>query len=119
MSSVLIVDDDTWQAEHFARQLQKDGHQVRLSQHAPQALLEIDVSKPDIILLDLGLPGVNGMAFLQEIRSHHDLADIPVIICTNLSVDHAELRPYGVVDLLHKDKLNHGSILTSVKKATL
>lgn len=116
---VLIVDDDTWQAEHLARQLTEAGYQATTSAHAPQALASIDESLPDCIVLDIGLPGVNGMALLHELRSHADLSHVPVVVCTNVSVTLDELRPYGVAALLRKDKIRHGDVAVAVRKAGL
>lgn len=119
MNRVLVVDDDVWQAEHLAQQLSRAGYRAEVSGHAPQALAQIDGRVPDCIVLDIGLPGVNGMALLHELRSHADLAKIPVVVCTNVRVSLDELSPYGVVEVLHKDKIRHGDIVTAVKKVGL
>lgn len=114
---VLIVDDDGWQAEHLAQQVMADGYQVTTAIHAPQALAIIDEQAPDCIVLDIGLPGVNGMTLLHELRSHADLMRVPVIVCTNVSVAIEELTPYGVKDLLLKATMNHGDVVAAVRKA--
>lgn len=114
---VLIVDDDSWQAEHLLVQLDEAGYEVTITAHASQALDGIDVELPECIVLDIGLPGANGMALIHEIRSHADTAEIPVIVCTNVSVDLGELRPYGVVEVIQKSNLDYGDIVAAVRKA--
>lgn len=116
-ASVLVIDDDQWQAEHLAEQLIEAGYRATITAHAPQALAALDDDAVDCIVLDIGLPGVNGMAFLHELRSHADLASVPVVVCTNVSVTLDELRPYGVSSLLAKSELNHGEIVTAVKRS--
>lgn len=115
---VLIVDDDDWQADHLAQQLRTTGYDVVVSAHAPQALALIDDEQlPDCIVLDIGLPGANGMTLLHELRSHADLAHIPVVVCSNVSVTLDELRPYGVTAFLAKSTINHGDIVTAVRRS--
>lgn len=114
---VLVVDDDDWQAEHLAEQLTQAGYQVTLSGHAPQSLAVIDEQIPDCIVLDIGLPGMNGMTLLHELRSHIDLRHIPVVVCTNISVTLDELRPYGVTALLAKSSIDHGDITAAIRRS--
>lgn len=119
MPRVLVVDDDSWQAEHLVEQLVAAGYEAEATLHAPQAIANIDSSMPDCVVLDIGLPGVNGMALLHELRSHTDLAKVPVVVCTNVAVELDELRPYGVKAVLQKAGINHGDIVAAVRRVGL
>lgn len=116
---ILVIDDDDWQTDYIREQLEVEGYTVHTAPHALKALASVDSMVPDCVLLDIGLPGVNGVALLHELRSHADTAKIPVIVCSNLSVSLDELLPYGVTGVLQKSKLNHGDVVAAVRKALL
>src|SRR5919202_4342953 len=80
---VLVVEDDEWLAEQHVRTLMKAGINARYTPHALAAMEEIDVHPPDVLILDVLLPGPNAFTLLHELKSHVDLAMIPVILCTN------------------------------------
>lgn len=118
MTRVLIVEDDTWQREHAADLLRKNKYVVAESAHALEAIDQIDTFQPDVIILDMMLPGSNGMALLHELQSHSDLASIPVVVMstrTDISIEN--LQPYGVKVLLDKAKMQLDDLVAAVKKA--
>lgn len=116
MTSVLIVEDDSWQADHMMRQLERAGYQVQVATHAPAAINLIDDQPPDVMILDMFLPGANGITLLHEVRSHADLAHIPVIVCSTEPMNKTDLRPYGVVAVLDKTTMTNADLLAAVKK---
>lgn len=120
MKHVLIVDDDTWQADHFSRALLATG--MYTASHASDAIaaLEcIDDSIPDVLVLDMLLPGPNGLTLLHELQSHTDLANIPVVLVSSHIDYHLEdVRPYGVVALLDKTTIDDASFVRAVQRAT-
>ncbi len=119
--NVLIIDDDQWLAAQFARQLERDGFAVQVSPHALDGMNAIDHHKPDVIVLDVFMPGPNGFVLLHEIRSHSDLADIPIVLCTNSAADipHGNLSAYGVDIVLDKTTMDPSDVVTSVRKVLL
>lgn len=117
MTHVLIVEDDTWQSEHIARQLERAGYRTQIAAHALEAIDKVDHSRPDVIVLDMMLPAANGMTLLHELRSHADLAHIPVIICSAESYSLKDLQPYGVVAVLDKTTMTNDDIVRTVRKA--
>ena len=119
MSHVLLIEDDAWQADHARRQLERAGHKVTVARQAIEGIEAIDATRPDIIVLDLFLPGPNGMTLLHEIRSHGDLATLPVIVCSSGDVKQADLQAYGVVATLDKNTMPSDAIVVAVTKALL
>lgn len=119
--NVLIIDDDHWLAAQFARQLEKDGYTTQVVPHALEGMSVIDQHKPDVIILDVFMPGPNGFVLLHEIRSHSDLANIPIILCTNSAADipHGNLAAYGVDSILDKTTMDPSDVVTSVRKVLL
>jgi DNA-binding response OmpR family regulator len=80
--SILIVDDDPGATGALEPMLRVHGFQARVAADAGAALREIERQRPDAILLDLHLPGVNGVAFLQSLRADERHASIPIALVT-------------------------------------
>ena len=80
--TVLIVDDDLAITQTFGRILRLEGYAVRTAVSADGGLHEVEVSHPDVILLDLRMPVVDGLAFLRLLRAHQHQRDTPVAIIT-------------------------------------
>ena len=87
---VLIVEDDEWLAAQQIRNLQAAGYGAESVPHALAAIDAIDERQPDVMILDVFLIGPNAFTLLHEMRSHADLAQIPVILCTNSADSVAE-----------------------------
>ncbi|HEV7627091.1 MAG TPA: response regulator [Streptomyces sp.] len=91
MSEVLVVDDSA-DIRLLARTLlQRAGHQVREAASAEEALALIVAEPPDVVLLDLQLPGMDGWALLAELRAQGRL-DRTRVVLFSAHVDPAELR---------------------------
>ncbi len=119
MSRVLVVDDDAWQADMIVGQLTKDGFVAEVATDALAAFTSIDRHSPDVIVLDIMLPGPNGIAFLHELRSHTDIANIPVVVCSAGQLEAGKLRPYGVTSVLDKTTMQPDDVLVAVRRALL
>jgi CheY-like chemotaxis protein len=82
---LLLVDDDDALAEMYALQLTASGFHVTTARSGAEALqLVVDVV-PDLIYLDLGLPGMTGLEVLERLRRAPRTAEVPVVILTNFS----------------------------------
>lgn len=117
MKHVLVVDDDPWQVEHFERQLEQAGCRVSSASNALAAIEMIDRDRPDVMVLDMMIPGPNGMTLLHELQSHTDLAGLPVIVCSTQSLRVGDLTPYGVVAVLDKSTMTQTDLVAEVIKA--
>jgi DNA-binding response OmpR family regulator len=82
MSLVLVVEDDTDIADLIAHCLQKAGHTVETAPSGTAALRRVKESPPDLILLDLMLPGMDGLLVCQALRGDAATAAIPIIMLT-------------------------------------
>ena len=91
MASVLIVEDDGLVARHIARVLRQVGHTPIVAYDALSGLRKA-ASHPDIVLLDLGVPDLTGKEVLQRLKSHSEMADIPVLVITGRPEAAAKLR---------------------------
>ncbi len=116
-STVLLVEDDPWLAELEARTLQDAGFNVKLSPHAPSAIVAIDVQWPDAIVLDVLLTGGTAFSLLHELQSYGDTGQVPVILCTNMadSLKLEDLARYGVKRIVDKTTMQPEDLVAAVR----
>jgi CheY-like chemotaxis protein len=84
MANVLIVDDDVDGCRPLARLLQVVGHSPFFVHDGRAALSLLDQLRPDMILLDVMMPGLNGIDVLKTIRAHPVHKDLPVVVFSAL-----------------------------------
>ena len=102
MKKLLIVEDDKNWADILCGYAAAVGAEARAVVSGGQAMEMIDNWQPDAIVLDMLLAGETAVALLNELRSHADLARLPVVVCSNVNVNLEDLRPFGVTALLDK-----------------
>ena len=81
-ATVLVVEDDEATRELIRRVLTGAGHTVREAENGRAGLEALDVRRPDIIILDLMMPEVDGFTFLETIRASELYRDVPVVVVT-------------------------------------
>lgn len=81
--SVLIIEDDILLVSVLAKNIEKAGYHVESVGNAEEALKRLEGYRPEIILLDILLPGLNGFDFLQIVKKDERLNGIPIIILSN------------------------------------
>ena len=85
MANVLIVDDDEDGCKPLVRLLQYVGHSSFFVHDGRAALTMLDQLRPDMILLDVMMPGINGLEVLKTIRAHPLHHDLPVVVYSALN----------------------------------
>ena len=94
-ATVLVVDDDHDTVDTMREILEEEGHVVRCAHNGRDALAVALRDPPDLVLLDLNMPEMDGRAFLDAVRGHPTLADVVVVV---LSGDEEARRlPYESV----------------------
>ena len=97
MSRIILIDDDQDLPELTRSFLVNEGYEVLIFHEAEPAIAEIKRHKPDLILMDVMLPGINGAEAIQEIRKDPQLRNIPVIFLTGLvSSQDKDLMEIGI-----------------------
>ncbi len=94
MASVLVVDDEP-DLRYLAQvNLQMDGHRVMTAANGTEALAAVQAEVPDVVLLDVMMPEVDGWAVLQQLKSHLDdrISSVRVLMMTALGADQDRLR---------------------------
>lgn len=79
---IMVIDDDPSILGIYSTALRMAGHRVATADSAESALNLVEREIPDLILSDINMPGLNGMAFLQEVRKHPNLQDTQIILMT-------------------------------------
>lgn len=102
MKKLLIVEDDKNWADILCGYAAAVGAEARAVVSGGQAMEMIDNWRPDAIVLDMLLAGETAVALLNELRSHADLARLPIVVCSSADVNLEDLRPFGVTALLDK-----------------
>ena len=101
---VLLVDDEDDLRRVMRDLLERQGFTVQEARDGVQALDEVDRHAPDIIVLDLNLPGLDGYGVLSHIRSRPATRDIPVVVLTAKGDEENEVKVFelGADDFLSK-----------------
>ncbi len=80
--NILLVEDDPTDLLLFSVVLYSDGHCVEKNTSAEEAVVEIKARKPDLVLLDLNLPGMDGLALTRHLREDESTCDLPIVAVT-------------------------------------
>ena len=80
---VLIVDDSKTETMFMTDLLQRNGFHVRSAENADEAFARLSEERPDLILMDVVMPGQNGFQLTRTITRDPRYADVPVIMCTS------------------------------------
>jgi len=80
MARILIVDDEQNIRLLYKEELQDEGYEVAVAASAEQAVQEIHRDKPDLITLDIKMPGTDGIEFLRWLKERE--SDIPIVFCS-------------------------------------
>ena len=104
MGMVLVIDDQLELRTLFQRVLENGGHRVVAVGNGEEALRATEDWTPDLILLDLSMPRMDGLDFLRLARQRPGLAKVPVIVLSGLlnAEQTAAARELGVADQLQK-----------------
>ncbi|MBU0587502.1 MAG: response regulator [Gammaproteobacteria bacterium] len=104
IKNVLIVDDSKTELMFMTDLLQKKGMTVRSAEGADEAFKRLSEEKPDLILMDVVMPGQNGFQLTRSINRTPEYASIPIIICTskNLETDRVWGMRQGAKDYITK-----------------
>lgn len=114
---VLVVEDEEILLTALKEELATGGYEVEGAADGLEGLEKTKSFKPDLILLDLLMPKMDGMEMLQKLKADSDVRDIPVVILTNLS-DYeriSEALALGAMDYLVKANYKLEDLLDKVK----
>jgi twitching motility two-component system response regulator PilH len=83
IQKILLVDDSKTELHHISGLLTRKGYSVRTAENGEEALSRLNEDKPDLILMDVVMPGQNGFQLTRAISRDSRFAGVPIIMCTS------------------------------------
>lgn len=102
MARVLVVDDDPGVRHVVRRRLEAAGHSVREAEDGVAACDSLAAERPDLIVLDLVMPRLNGLELLDRMRSHPEWDNIPSVVITGSITSESAVRDLGADSMVRK-----------------
>jgi adenylate cyclase len=118
MHHILVVDDSSDSREPLVRLLRLQGHGVSSASDGYEALQAVSQHPPDLILLDVMMPHMDGVTFLKHLRSDPALKDLPVILVTAATDERLihECSRLGIKGCLTKSRFSFSQLLSRVSE---
>ena len=117
---IMIVEDDIFVMDIYVTNLSQAGFEVVEASDGSEALkkLKNDPQKPNMILLDIVMPNMDGLTALEKIRSDESFKDIPIILLSNLSQKEKVDKGFGLgaQDYLIKSHFTPSEVLEKINK---
>ena len=116
---IVLVEDDHFLGGLMSTKLEKEGFSVVRAYDGEEAVKKIFEERPDLVLLDIILPAIDGFEVLKRLREDPQTAKIPVIMLTNLGAKEDIERGFqlGAQDYMVKAHFTPGEIVTKIKTA--
>ena len=114
---ILVVEDETFLVKIYNVKLKKEGYDVTIATDGEQAVKLAEETKPDLILLDLILPKLNGFEALEQIKAIPALKKTPVVVLSNLGQDDdiKRAKSLGAVDYLIKANFSIQDVVQKIR----
>jgi CheY-like chemotaxis protein len=118
MKKILIVEDEQSLLKLLELTFKSAGYEVIKAINGEEAHASITNNKPDLILLDILLPGESGLVILEKLKQNKQTRDIPVVVLTNFSEPERveQAKRLGAVDYLVKSNNDPATVFDKVQK---
>jgi CheY-like chemotaxis protein len=118
MSTVLVVDDEAGARRTLMRLLAREGYETVGAGDGREALRSLEARTPDVILLDLMMPEMDGLELLEALQANAQWKALPVVVLTALSDTHTvnRARQLGAKAYLVKATFSYAEMLDQVKR---
>ena len=119
MALLLVAEDDQFYANLYRTKLEKEGFGVVVASNGAETLELLKKNNPDLIILDLVMPEMDGFEVLRKLKEEKDLKDVPVIILSNLGQeeDIERAKELGVFKYIIKSNVSIHQMVESVEEA--
>lgn len=104
MAKILIVEDDSFLNKMYAKKFEVEGYEVQTAADGLEGLEKMRSFHPDMVLMDVMMPRLDGLSALAQAKADPGIKDIPIVILTNLSTEHDS-----------QDAVNKGAVAHIVK----
>lgn len=116
---LLVAEDDQFYANLYRTKLEKEGFGVLVASNGTETLDLLRKNSPNLIILDLVMPEMDGFEVLKKLKEEKDLRDVPVIILSNLGQpeDIERAKALGVFKYIIKSNVSIHQMVESVEEA--
>lgn len=116
--NILLVEDDVFMLEILSEKLSKSGFDVNIAKDGEECIKVLESLKPDIILLDILMPKMDGIEVLRKVKVSPELSSIPVLVLSNLGQKEEVDRALGLgaKDYIVKSNFTTKEIVEKIKK---
>lgn len=116
-AKILFIEDDVTLVKMYERKFTSDGYEVSIAYDGLEGLEKATKEKPDLVLLDIMLPKLDGLALFKKMRSVPETFNTPVILLTNFGQEDAvfECFKLGAVDYLVKADVTPQQVVAKVE----
>lgn len=117
MAKILIVEDDAVMLKIYHKKFEIEGFEVVTASDGEAGLEKIKSEKPDLVLMDIMLPKLNGMEAIEKAKADPAISKIPIVVLTNLSttVDADTAVKKGAAGYLIKSEVTPAQVVSKVK----
>lgn len=117
-ANILLMEDDVFLANIYKTKFEMEGFKISVAENGEIGLADVKKKKPDIILLDILMPKMDGFAVLEKIKADEETKNIPIILLTNLGQkdDVDKGLQMGATDYLIKAHFKPSEVVDKVKK---
>lgn len=121
LCTVLLVEDDVLTREMMRRMLEKENWQVVEAENGRRALEQVHVKMPELILLDLMMPEMDGFQFVTELRQTPEWRTIPIVVVTAMNISEKERHQLNgsVIQILQKGAYTRDQLLAEVRELVI
>ncbi|TNE44751.1 MAG: response regulator [Deltaproteobacteria bacterium] len=114
---VLVVEDDLFSRQLLLTFMSKEGWEVREAENGIEALEQVDIQQPDLILLDLMMPEMDGFTFLEHLRKDERRKEVPVIVITAKELTQEDkARLHGSIEhIMSKGGFSRDELLAEIR----
>lgn len=119
MAKILLVEDDPLMVRMYQRKLANDGYEVGIAVNGEEGMVKLHSFRPDIVLLDIMMPKLNGLQVLERMKADPTIATIPVVILTNLGGSQEDIERglgLGAIAYLVKSAYRPDEVVAKVKE---
>lgn len=118
MAKILIIEDDPLTVKIYATRLSADAHEVQSANNGEDGLKLVQEFQPHLVLLDLMMPKLDGLALLEKLKENPATKKIPVLVYSNLSSEEKikKAKQLGAVDFLVKASLTPTQVMKRIEK---
>lgn len=117
-NKVLIIEDDSYISDMYRLKLESEGFDVKVAPDGQKGLEQLMREKPDLVLLDVVMPKMDGFSVLQNIKEDPEVQDVPVVLLTNLGQKDSVEKgiKLGALDYIIKAHFTPFEVVEKVKE---